>query len=84
MVEIGNGGRIVNTTSIAGITACLVRLGGTATYAAAKAALTSMTQNVAMEYIKDKIRVNAVAPTAVETEFIRKEKETILIFFLAP
>ena len=39
MVEVGNGGRIVNTASLAGTCAVAAKSGGSSTYAAGKAAL---------------------------------------------
>ena len=36
-----------------------------------QAALVNMTQCAAIQYIPDKIRVNAVAPTAIESELLK-------------
>ena len=70
MVEYGNGGRVVNNASLAGLCG-LGGTGGFAPYGSAKAALINMTQSAAIEYIQDNIRVNAVAPTAIESELIK-------------
>ena len=70
MVEYGNGGRVVNNASLAG----LCGVGGKAGmshYGSTKAALINMTQCTAIEYIADNIRVNAVAPTVIESELVR-------------
>lgn len=57
MVENGDG-RIVNMASVGG----LVPYQESADYASAKGALMSMTRQLAGDYSKDGIRVNAVAP----------------------
>ena len=61
--ESGSRGRIVNISSSAGITA----IGGEATYAASKAALSMLTRNVALDHAQDSINVNAVCPGVVRT-----------------
>jgi NAD(P)-dependent dehydrogenase (short-subunit alcohol dehydrogenase family) len=66
-----NGGAIVNTSSIAASTAWPAR----ASYAAAKAAVTSLTKTLATEWAERRIRVNAVAPGWVDTELIRPAVE---------
>ncbi|CDR13165.1 SDR family NAD(P)-dependent oxidoreductase [Streptomyces iranensis] len=58
-----DGGAIVNVSSVAGVRA---RAELTA-YCAAKAALVSLTQSLALELASDGIRVNCVAPGALET-----------------
>ena len=70
------GGRIVNVASIAGITG----QGSSIAYSASKAAVICMTRSMAVSQAPD-IRVNAVAPSVVDTrwvvgweEFVRKSR----------
>ncbi len=66
---LASGGNIVNVTSIAGVEGEVYSAG----YCAAKHGLVGLTRALAVEYTKDKIRVNAVCPggmpTAQTTEF---------------
>jgi NAD(P)-dependent dehydrogenase (short-subunit alcohol dehydrogenase family) len=63
MAETG-GGSIVNIASIAGL-----RTGGhLAAYATSKAGLIHLTRNLALEWARLGIRVNAIAPGYIETE----------------
>jgi NAD(P)-dependent dehydrogenase (short-subunit alcohol dehydrogenase family) len=66
------GGAIVNTASISG----LVGLPAQAAYAASKGAVIQLTRQLAVEYAPAGIRVNAVAPGAVDTPFLRKVLDT--------
>ena len=45
-------------------------IGGVSHYGTSKHALHGLTQIMALEYAPNKIRVNAVAPTAVETPLV--------------
>ncbi|CAF0978324.1 unnamed protein product [Didymodactylos carnosus] len=63
-----NGGVIINTSSIAGI----FPQGDNPAYNCSKAALIHLTIEAARHYGKYKIRVNAIAPTAVYTPLISK------------
>lgn len=58
------GGVIINTSSVAGH----IGMGGVSVYVASKHAVEGLTKSAAMEYAKQGIRVNAVAPAAIETE----------------
>ncbi len=39
----------------------------TAVYASSKAAVVNLTRSLAMEYVKEKVRINAVAPGGIQT-----------------
>lgn len=58
---------IVNVSSIAGLT----HLGSGSPYSMTKAAMNQMTRNLAVEWAKAKIRVNAVAPGFIKTPLTR-------------
>ena len=65
-------GSIVNLASVAGLEAHH----GDVTYGSSKAAIISLTQNLAAEMAEFGIRVNAVAPGPTETEMIVQFAET--------
>ncbi len=56
----GQGGRIINTTSVSGLMGNF----GQANYSAAKAGIYGLTRTLSMELVKAKITVNALAPVA--------------------
>jgi 2-deoxy-D-gluconate 3-dehydrogenase len=69
MIGAGNGGAIVNTASIMGLSG-----GGlypNISYQTTKGAVVNMTRALAVEWAPYSIRVNAVAPTYVRTNFIK-------------
>ena len=67
MVEQGEGGAIINVSSVGGFRASDV-IGG---YSVSKAALIMLTQVQAKNWGQDKIRVNCIAPGLIKTEFSR-------------
>jgi NAD(P)-dependent dehydrogenase (short-subunit alcohol dehydrogenase family) len=69
MLATGRGGRIVNTASIMGISG-----GGlypNISYQATKGAVVNMTRALSVEWARQGIRVNAIAPTWVRTPLTR-------------
>src|SRR6201993_5013637 len=65
MLKTG-GGAIVNTSSIAGH----IGLGQVSIYTASKHGVEGLTKAVAVEFAKQGIRVNSVAPGAIDTEMV--------------
>lgn len=57
------GGAIVNNSSVAGV----IGMATVPIYVASKHAVVGLTKSVALEYAKQNVRVNSVAPGAVET-----------------
>lgn len=78
MLKTG-GGSIVNTSSVAG----LIGMPGAGPYVASKHAVIGLTKNAALEYAKLGIRVNAVAPAAIETPMFDRFTEMVPRDFLA-
>ncbi|HEV7267972.1 MAG TPA: SDR family oxidoreductase, partial [Falsiroseomonas sp.] len=66
-MRAAGGGSIVNVASILGLRVA----GMVAPYAASKAGLIQLTKALALEWARDGIRVNALAPGYVETELNR-------------
>jgi meso-butanediol dehydrogenase / (S,S)-butanediol dehydrogenase / diacetyl reductase len=62
------GGVIVNTASVAGQVGVLNR----AAYCAAKAGVVGLTKSVAVDYIGQNIRINAICPGTVDSPWIQK------------
>jgi NAD(P)-dependent dehydrogenase (short-subunit alcohol dehydrogenase family) len=65
MLKTG-GGSIVNTSSVAG----RVGMPGAGIYIASKHAVEGITKTAAVEFAKQGVRVNAVAPGAIQTDMI--------------
>jgi NAD(P)-dependent dehydrogenase (short-subunit alcohol dehydrogenase family) len=68
MLDAGTGGSIINIASLSGVTA----LSRVYTYAATKAAVINLTQNLAREWAPQNIRVNALSPGFFPAEQNRK------------
>lgn len=66
MIELGNGGAIVNISSVAGLEGIF----GSTAYGASKWAVTGMTKIAAKELGRHKIRVNSVHPGFIETDML--------------
>ncbi|RIL72491.1 SDR family oxidoreductase [Staphylococcus devriesei] len=61
-----HGGSIINTSSFSGQAADLYRSG----YNAAKGAVINFTKSIAIEYGRENIRANAIAPGTIETPLV--------------
>ena len=72
MLKQGAGGSIVNTSSIAG----LVGLPTASHYVAAKHGVVGLTKTAAMEYAREKIRVNCVNPGYIKTPMTDETMKT--------
>lgn len=69
----GGGGVIVNTSSVAGV----IGMPGAGPYVASKHAVIGLSKNAALEYGKQGIRVNVVAPGAIETPMLDRFTESV-------
>lgn len=72
MIEHTESGNIINISSTASVAA----RPGVTHYCATKAAVKMMTQGLALEWAKHKIRVNSVAPGLIETEALLASLKT--------
>lgn len=66
------GGAIVNTSSVSG----LVGRSGSGAYSASKHAINGLTKTAALEYAAAHVRVNAVCPGFIDTEFVKSSVAT--------
>jgi NAD(P)-dependent dehydrogenase (short-subunit alcohol dehydrogenase family) len=71
-MEQQGGGVIVNTSSVSG----LVGRTGSGAYSASKHAINGLTKTAALEYAAAGIRVNAVCPGFIDTEFVKSSVAT--------
>lgn len=71
MIEQGNGS-IINVSSVAAEQG----LNGSLAYAASKGGVTMITKTLALEWAKDGVRVNAIAPAYVETPLVEAVKSS--------
>lgn len=69
MIKQGNGGKIINVTSIDALHPSMV---GLAAYDASKHGLWGFTKNSALEFSQHKIWVNAIAPGGITTPGVAK------------
>ncbi len=80
LIEQGDGGSIVNVSTIEAFRAIPTR----AVYSAFKSAITGLTRSLAVEYGRERIRVNAIAPDVTETlqvpysRWVRPEDEHLV------
>jgi len=72
MLDTGTGGSIVMTSSVAG----LLGFGARASYCAAKSGVNGLVKSLAVEWARDGIRVNAVAPGAIDTSLQTAMKDS--------
>jgi NAD(P)-dependent dehydrogenase (short-subunit alcohol dehydrogenase family) len=70
IIDQGDGGSIVLTSSAAGLKALGTGLGGTEGYVASKHAIVGLMRNFAMWLAPHNIRVNSVHPSGVDTPMV--------------
>src|SRR5271167_3946238 len=64
------GGSIISTASVAGIRGLV----GAHAYCAAKAGVVNLTRSAALEFAKDKIRVNCICPGGINTPIMHRNQ----------
>lgn len=69
MISRGDGGSIINMASIAGQVGLTT---GNANYSASKGGVIALTRDLAIEWAKYNIRVNAIAPVQFKTPLVQK------------
>jgi NAD(P)-dependent dehydrogenase (short-subunit alcohol dehydrogenase family) len=82
MIERGEGGRIINMSSIGGVVGVET---GNANYCASKGGINAMSRALALEWAKHNILVNCIAPSHVRTPLIEKlmqDKPDVRTYFL--
>ncbi|XP_058003071.1 tropinone reductase homolog isoform X1 [Hevea brasiliensis] len=72
LLKASGNGSIINISSIVSI----VATSQSAIYAASKGALNQITKNLACEWAKDMIRVNAISPGLIKTPFVENLTES--------
>jgi len=72
LLRARGGGVIVNTASTAGLRGSRANL---VAYIASKHAVVGLTRTAALELAPDRIRVNAVCPSPIETDMVRQLEE---------
>jgi 3alpha(or 20beta)-hydroxysteroid dehydrogenase len=68
-IRAAGGGAIVNTSSTAGLSGLLDR----SAYVASKYAIRGMTKTAALEFGRDRIRVNCICPGAIATDMMSRQ-----------
>jgi 2-keto-3-deoxy-L-fuconate dehydrogenase len=71
MIDQGKGAIVTVASQLA-----LNSGGGTAAYIASKGAIISLTKTSAVDFAKDGVRINAVAPAVIDTPMSRTSRET--------
>ena len=85
VMKAGGGGSIVCTSSVAG----LVGVKNRAAYSASKMAVIGLVKSVALDFVQDGIRINAICPGTVDTPSLQErlrstgDYETALTQFIA-
>lgn len=68
----GPGGSVINMASVQGMQS----MPGVPSYAASKGGILSLTRNMALDYARDGIRVNAICPGTMDSEMVRTSART--------